>query len=412
MDTMSTVVAPASAPIFGGPFEGSERAAELARQVQAFLNGELAELARAHGIGQEQGASRALLQQVWKRSHALGFYGMTLPEKMGGLGLSVLDHALVKEAIYATGSPFAPHVFGELSGPPRVGALARFATPHQMQHFIGPVASADKAICFALTEANAGSDAGALETRAVPDGDDWVLTGRKRFISGSPFADFAVLMASTAAQPGTDPRQREISAFFVDLDSPGVRREFGYKTMAGQQTTGDIVLEGVRVPRANLIGERGRGLALALGRITVNRLLHCPAMVGLAQVALRDARDYALQRQQFGRAIGQFQAIGHMLADMATELAAARALMIHVARQLDAGAAGRAESSMAKLFCSETAFRVADRAVQIHGGEGIVQGRRVEFLFRVLRMYRVLTGTSEIQRNTIAKELLEPPAAA
>ncbi|HQD13836.1 MAG: acyl-CoA dehydrogenase family protein [Ottowia sp.] len=412
MDTMSTVAAPASAPIFGGPFEGSERAAELARQVQAFLNGELAELARAHGIGQEQGASRALLQQVWKRSHALGFYGMTLPEKMGGLGLSVLDHALVKEAIYATGSPFAPHVFGELSGPPRVGALARFATPHQMQHFIGPVASADKAICFALTEANAGSDAGALETRAVPDGDDWVLTGRKRFISGSPFADFAVLMASTAAQPGTDPRQREISAFFVDLDSPGVRREFGYKTMAGQQTTGDIVLEGVRVPRANLIGERGRGLALALGRITVNRLLHCPAMVGLAQVALRDARDYALQRQQFGRAIGQFQAIGHMLADMATELAAARALMIHVARQLDAGAAGRAESSMAKLFCSETAFRVADRAVQIHGGEGIVQGRRVEFLFRVLRMYRVLTGTSEIQRNTIAKELLEPPAAA
>ncbi|MBN8556425.1 MAG: acyl-CoA dehydrogenase family protein [Proteobacteria bacterium] len=411
MDTMSTVAAPASAPIFGGPFEGSERAAELARQVQAFLNGELAELARAHGIGQEQGASRALLQQVWKRSHELGFYGMTLPEQMGGLGLSVLDHALVKEAIYATGSPFAPHVFGELSGPPRVGALARFATPHQMQHFIGPVASADKAICFALTEANAGSDAGALETRAVPDGDDWVLTGRKRFISGSPFADFAVLMASTAAQPGTDPRQREISAFFVDLDSPGVRREFGYKTMAGQQTTGDIVLEGVRVPRANLIGERGRGLALALGRITVNRLLHCPAMVGLAQVALRDARDYALQRQQFGRAIGQFQAIGHMLADMATELAAARALMIHVARLLDAGAAGRAESSMAKLFCSETAFRVADRAVQIHGGEGIVQGRRVEFLFRVLRMYRVLTGTSEIQRNTIAKELLEPPVA-
>lgn len=411
MDTMSTVAAPASAPIFGGPFEGSERAAELARQVQAFLNGELAELARAHGIGQEQGASRALLQQVWKRSHELGFYGMTLPEQMGGLGLSVLDHALVKEAIYATGSPFAPHVFGELSGPPRVGALARFATPHQMQHFIGPVASADKAICFALTEANAGSDAGALETHAVPDGDDWVLTGRKRFISGSPFADFAVLMASTAAQPGTDPRQREISAFFVDLDSPGVRREFGYKTMAGQQTTGDIVLEGVRVPRANLIGERGRGLALALGRITVNRLLHCPAMVGLAQVALRDARDYALQRQQFGRAIGQFQAIGHMLADMATELAAARALMIHVARLLDAGAAGRAESSMAKLFCSETAFRVADRAVQIHGGEGIVQGRRVEFLFRVLRMYRVLTGTSEIQRNTIAKELLEPPVA-
>jgi len=400
----TTSIAPA--PLFGGPFEGSGRAADIIRRVQAYLDGELAELAREHGVDSERGAPRELLQRVWRRSRELGFYGMTLPEKMGGLGLPVLDHVLVKEAIYATGSPFAPHVFGELSGPPRVGALARFATPWQMQHFIAPVAQAEKAICFALTEAGAGSDAGALQTQAVKDGDDYVLTGRKRFISGSPFADYTVLMASTAA----DPAQREISAFFVDLNAPGVRREFGYKTMAGQSSTGDIVLEGARVPAANLIGEPGRGLALALGRISVNRLLHCPAMLGLAQVALRDARDYALQRRQFGRAIGQFQAIQHMLADMATELAAARALMIHTARQLDAGGDCRAESSMAKLFCSETAFRVADRAVQIHGGEGIVQGRRVEFLFRMLRMYRVLTGTSEIQRNTIAKELLAPAA--
>ena len=155
----------------------------------------------------------------------------------------------------------------------------------------------------------------------------------------------------------------------------------------------------------------GRGLALALGRITVNRLLHCPAMLGLAQVALRDARDYALGRQQFGRSIAQFQSIQHMLADMATEWMAARALMVQTARAIDAGIDARAQASMSKLFCSETAFRIADRAVQIHGGEGIVQGRRVEFLFRMLRMYRVLTGTSEIQRNTIAKELLERAGA-
>ncbi len=387
---------------FAGPFEGSERAAQVIAQVTAFLDGELVELARAHGIDHEHGADRALLQRVWKRSRELGFYGMTLPEKMGGLGLSVLDHVLVKEAIYATGSPFAPHVFGELSGPPRVGALARFATPMQMQRFILPVAQAEKAICFALTEAEAGSDAGNVQTHAAQDGEDYVINGRKRFISGSPFADFAVLVASTA----TDPAQREVSAFFVDLHAPGVRVESGYKTMAGQSSTGDIVFENHRVPATQRIGEAGRGLALALGRITVNRLLHCPAMIGLATVALRDAREHALRRKQFGRAIGQFQAIQHMLAEMATELAAARALMLHTARQLDAGIDGRAESAMAKLWCSETAFRVADRAVQIHGGEGIVQGRRVEFLFRMLRMYRVLTGTSEIQKNTIAKELL------
>ncbi|MBS0451381.1 MAG: acyl-CoA dehydrogenase family protein [Proteobacteria bacterium] len=403
MDATTTTPVNIPAPFFAGPFEGSERAADIVARVQAYLHGELAELAREHGIDHEHGAPRELLQRVWRRSRELGFYGMTLPSKMGGLGLSVLDHVLIKEAIYATGSPFAPHVFGELSGPPRVGALARQATPEQMSKFIIPVAQAEKAICFALTEAEAGSDAGAVQTHAVREGDEFVITGRKRFISGSPFADYAVLMASTAADPRSE---REVSAFFVDLKAPGVRVESGYKTMAGQSSTGDIVLEGARVPASHLIGEPGRGLALALGRITVNRLLHCPAMVGLATVALRDARDYATQRRQFGRAIGQFQAIQHMLAEAATELAAARALMIGTARQIDAGSEARAEASMAKLFCSETAFRVADRAVQVHGGEGIVQGRRVEFLFRMLRMYRVLTGTSEIQKNTIAKELL------
>lgn len=390
------------------PFEGSPRAAELIAAINGFLHGELADLARTHGIGHENSPGKDLLRTVWKRSHALGFYGMTLPRDMGGEGLSVLDQVLVKEAIYASGSPFAPHVLGELSGPPRVGALVRKATPLQMERFILPVARAEKSICFALTEATAGSDAGALETHAALEGDSYVLNGRKRFISGSPFADFAVLMASTAP-PGA--AQREISAFFVDLHAEGVEVASGYKTMAGQSHTGDIILTNARVPATQRIGEPGRGLALALGRITVNRLLHCPAMLGLAQCALRDARDYAQERQQFGRSIAQFQSVQHMLADMATEWMAARSLMIQTARALDAGIDARAQASMSKLFCSESAFRIADKAVQIHGGEGIVQGRRVEFLFRMLRMYRVLTGTSEIQRNTIAKELLATPGS-
>lgn len=391
-------------PLLEMPFEGSVHAAGLISALRDFIHGDLAGLAREHGVDHENSPSRQLLQQVWKLSHARGFYGMTLPTAMGGAGLSVLDQVLVKQAIYATGSPFAPHVLGELSGPPRIGALVRKATPLQMEQFIAPVARAEKAICFALTEASAGSDAAALETRATPEGDSYVLHGRKRFISGSPFADFAVLLASTAPQGSP---QREISAFFVDLKAPGAQVISGYKTMAGQSSTGDIVLDGCRVHATQLIGEPGQGLSLALGRITVNRLLHCPAMLGLAHVALCDARDYALGRQQFGRSIAQFQAIQHMLADMATEWMAARALMIQTARTIDAGIDARAQASMSKLFCSETAFRIADRAVQIHGGEGIVQGRRVEFLFRMLRMYRVLTGTSEIQRNTIARQLLE-----
>lgn len=389
-------------------FEGSETARELIARIRAFVTDELEPLAREHGVTHEHGADRALLKQVWKRSNALGFYGMTLPEKMGGAGLSILDHVLVKEAIYASGSPFAPHVLGELSGPPRIGALVRSASPYQMERFILPVARADRAICFAITEEHAGSDAGALRTKAVRDGDGWVLTGRKRFISGSPFADLAVVIASTAE----DPAVRETTAFVIELDGTSARVEGGYKTMAGQSTTADIVLEGVRVPDAHRVGEVGKGLGLALGRITVNRLLHCPGMVGLAAVALNDARAYALKRSQFGQPIAGFQAIQHLIADMATELAAARGLMLAVARELDAGGDARASASMAKLFCSETAFRIADRAVQVLGGQGIVQGSRVEFLFRALRMYRILTGTSEIQRNTIAKELLAPSRAA
>ena len=385
-------------------FEGSAKAREFITRLGEFIDTELRPLALEHGIDHENSPSRELLQQVWQRSQALGFYGMTLPEAMGGAGFSVHDHALVKEFIYASGTPFAPHVLGELTGPPRLGALVRQATPDHMQRFILPVARAEKAVCFAITEPNAGSDAGALQTSAVLEGDHYVLNGTKKFISGSPFCDFAVIIASTS----DDPKVRETTAFFVERDRPGFSLEEGYKTMAGQSHTANIVLKDCRIPVSNQIGERGKGLGLALGRITVNRLLHCPAMLGLAQLALQDSLQYARQRKQFGQPIGAFQAVQHMLADMATELAAARALMLSVARHLDLGADARAQASMAKLFCSETAFRVADKAVQIHGGEGIVQGRRVEFLFRMLRMYRVLTGTSEIQRNTIAKELLAP----
>ena len=394
---------PAAAPT-APPFEGSPRAAEFIARVDAFIAEELGPIAREANLAPDASPDKALLQKVWQASQARGLYGMTLPEPLGGAGFDLVDHCLIKEHIYASGSPFAPHILGELSGPPRLGALVRQATPEQMQRLILPVARGEKAICFAITEPEAGSDAASLQTRAALEGDEWVLNGTKRYISGSPFCDMAIIIANS----GDDPAARETTAFLVERDRPGFSIHGGYKTMAGQGHTADIHLEGCRIPVANQIGERGRGLALALGRITVNRLLHTPAMLGMARLALRDSIWHAQKRKQFGQPIGAFQSIQHMIADMATELAAARALMLSVARRLDQGVDARAEASMAKLFCSETAFRIADRAVQIHGGDGIVQGSRVEFLFRMLRMYRVLTGTSEIQRNTIAREMLAP----
>ncbi|HOM12985.1 MAG TPA: acyl-CoA dehydrogenase family protein, partial [Rubrivivax sp.] len=213
-------------------FEGSPAAAAFIERVQAFVRNELDPLAAAHGIDHGHGGDKALLQRVWKLSHERGFYGMTLPEDMGGAGFGTLDHALIKEAIYASGTVFAPHVLGELSGPPRLGALIKAATPEQMQRLIAPVARGDQAICFAITEPGAGSDAASLQTRAdaVSDsgGDGYLLNGVKRFISGSPFCDMAVIIAAT------DPDQRETTAFFVERDRPGFRIEAGYKTMAGQ----------------------------------------------------------------------------------------------------------------------------------------------------------------------------------
>jgi len=384
------------------PFEGSAKARAMIERLDRFVRDELAPLESARDVTPEGGGERALYEQVWRRANALGFYGMTLPESMGGAGFNLLDQALVKEFVYATGSALAPHILGDLTGPPRVVGLIDKVTPDQMERFIWPVVRADKAMCLAITEADAGSDAGALQTKAKPEGDGFVLDGRKRFISGSPFADFAVVLTSTSA----DPAERQITAFFVEADRPGYRVEGGYKTMAGQSHTADIVLESCRIPASNQIGAAGRGLALALGRVTQTRLLLCPTMTGLATAALNDSLAHAAKRRQFGQSIGDFQAIQHMLADMAIDLAAARALMLSVARTLDGGGDGRAVAAMAKLFCSEAAFRVADRAVQIHGGEGIIQGGRVEWIFRMLRMYRVLAGTSEVQRNTIAKDLL------
>ena len=385
----------------------TSRTTDILARVQDFIDEELRPLEQAEGITWEKGAARETLRRVWRRSRERSLYGMQLPEAIGGMGLSVSEQVQIKECLYASGCSLAPHVMGELSGPPRVGALYRHATPLQLERFIQPVLRAEMASCFALTEEDAGSDAGSLRTAAVRSAGGWVLNGRKKYISGSPFADLAVVIASTS----DDPQVRETTAFFVEAARPGYRIEANYRTLAGQSHTGDIILENVRIPDDNRIGEVGKGLSLAMGRISVNRLLHCPAMLGLAHLAVQASLERAQARVQFGQSIGSFQVIGHMLADMATELEAARALMYSVAQALDRAADPRMKAAMAKVFCSETAFRIADRAVQVHGGTGVIQGHIAEWLFRMLRMYRIVTGTSEIQRDTIARELFAPPPA-
>lgn len=370
--------------------------------LQRYLHEELIPMEKSQGLGYEDKFPRELVRSVWRRARALGLYGPQLPTELGGQGLSLRSLCVLKDDVAASGAILFPHVLGDWGGPSRIGSLAQYATPYQRERYIMPVVNAERGACFAMTEPQSGSDASRLMTTAVIDGDDYIVNGVKHYISASTFADFAVVMCVTDPDRGAD----GISAILIDLDQPGVRLSYDCVPMTGQYVDADITFDQVRVPRRNLIGEPGKGFKIAMNRVSVNRLLHCPTMIGLARQALRLALDYAHRRQQFGGPISRFQAIQHMLADMATALYACEQMVLATAEMADAGEDVRETASMCKLFVSERCFEIADKAMQIHGNVGVTKNHPVEFIFRRLRLYRIVTGTSEIQRNTIAKGLL------
>ncbi|SMG00645.1 acyl-CoA dehydrogenase family protein [Burkholderia singularis] len=372
--------------------------------IRSFVSNELIPLERELGLDAEAPWPKETLRRVWRRSAELGFYSACLPAALGGKGLSILEQCALKADLAASGAVLAPHVLGDLGGPPRVGNMLKYATPDQLERYFMPVIRGEKSTCFALTEPHSGSDALSIKTAAVVDGDELVIDGAKHYISGAPFADFAIVMCVTDASE-TPP---QISAVLVDLDLPGVTVSHEYVPMSGQHIDADIRFERVRVPRANLFGGVGNGFKLGMSRINVNRLLHCPTMLGLAAFTYRAALDYARTRQQFGGPIARFQAIQHMLADMASALWACESMIAQTAALADAGADLKMKAAACKLFVSERCFEVADKAVQIHGNVGVTRGHPVERAFRTLRMFRIVTGTSEIQRNTIARAILEP----
>ncbi|TQF01819.1 acyl-CoA dehydrogenase family protein [Kitasatospora acidiphila] len=377
--------------------------AELVGRLRDYLDGELAAYERDHAVTPETPITRALLEPVWQRSRELGFYGIQLSPELGGQGLSYRQLAALKEEVAASGRVLGHSVLGEMGGPLRVGDIIAAATPDQLDRYFLPVVRGERACCFSLTETDAGSDVRAMRTTAVRDGDDYRLTGHKVFSSAGPVADFAIVIALMA---GTE---KTYSAFLVDLDSPGCQVLPGATPMSGEHIESDIVLTDCPVPAANLLGREGDGLLLGLGRVNVNRLLHCPSVLGMARRAIQLTLDRVRTRTVAGAPLAELQSVQHKLADMATSYYAARAMTHDALSALDGGTVPRLEAFMCKLQVAETAFRILDEAVQLHGKEGLTQGEEVEFLFRKVRMFRILTGTSEIQRNGIAKLLLREP---
>jgi alkylation response protein AidB-like acyl-CoA dehydrogenase len=274
-------------------------------------------------------------------------------------------------------------------------------TEAQKAAYLPPLARGDQVPAFALTEPDAGSDAAALSTRAERDGDGWRLTGVKRFISNAPVADLYVVFAKTAPERGT----KGISAFLVPGGTPGLSGT-PMRTLA-PHVIGELAFDGCRLPAGSLLGGEGEGWRVAMGTLDVFRASVGAQAVGLARAALDLALAHARGRVQFGQPLAQFQLVQAKLADMATELRAARLLVYSAARLKDAGTARvTMESSMAKLYATEMAARVIDQAVQIHGGLGVLRGSPIERLYREARAPRIYEGTSEIQRLIIARQLL------
>ncbi|MER5711319.1 acyl-CoA dehydrogenase family protein [Streptomyces sp. NPDC002122] len=381
-------------------YDDNPRLQELVVRLRSYLTDELLPYEREHGITPESRVDRPTLEHVWQRSRELGFYGISLPPELGGQGLSLTELCALKEELTASGAALSHSVLGDMGGPLRVGAIVKYATAHQLERYLMPVVRGERACCFSITEEDAGSDVRRMSTTATPDGDTYVLNGHKVFSSAAPFADFAIVVARMA---GTE---EAYSAFLVDLDTPGCRVLDGEVPMSGQQMEGDLVFEDCRIPAENLLGEIGQGLRIGIGRITLNRLLHCPSLIGAARRAWDLSVAHSKSRVAFGQPLLALQAIQHKLADMATELYAARSMVMATAARADRGENVAVEANMCKLFTSEACFRVADQAVQIHGKAGLTRGHEVEQIFRTLRMFRIVTGTTEIHKNAIVKALV------
>ena len=344
--------------------------------------------------------------EVVQEMRELGLFGLTVPEAYGGLGLNTEEECQVVMELGWT-SPAFRSVIGTNNGIGSQG-LVMDGTDAQKEYWLPRMASGEVIGSFALTEPDAGSDAGSVRTRADRQGDGFVINGRKRYITNAPHAQLFTVFARTDQDA---PGSRGVSAFLVPADSKGLTLGKADKKM-GQQGAHvcDVVFEDVFVPADALLGGEGalhKGFLTAMKTLDRGRLHISALAVGCAQRLIEEATRYAAERQQFGQAIGEFQLVQAMLADSATEAYAARTMVLDAARRRDEGTDNEALASRSKLFATEMVGRVADRAVQIFGGAGYMEEYGIERFYRDVRLFRLYEGTSQIQQLIIAKALLK-----
>jgi alkylation response protein AidB-like acyl-CoA dehydrogenase len=341
--------------------------------------------------------------EIVEKMKEMGLFGMTIPEEYGGLGLDLVSLALVFEEI-SKGWMGIAGILGSHSL--ACWMLVRHGTEEQKQHYLSDLAAGRRRTGIGLTEPGAGSDLQGIATRAVRDGDHYVVNGTKTWITNARYADPLPVLVKT--DPNAEPRHRGMSILLVDADTPGysVSRDLGKLGYKGPESC-EVVLDGARVPVANLLGgSEGRGMQQALSALEVGRVNIAARSVGIAQAAYDAAIDYAIERQAFGQPIAQFQAIQLKLADMATQVQAGRLLTWWAAWRADQGHRSDVETGMAKLFCSEVALTASLDSMRVHGGYGYSTEFEVERLYRDAPLMAIGEGTNDILRTVIARGLV------
>lgn len=341
--------------------------------------------------------------KVFQKMKDLGFYGLTIPEEYSGMGIGTLGYCVVMEELGKGAKPYLHEV--ALSNGLGSKAILMGGTEEQKKKYLPEIATGKLQVAFALSEPNAGSDASAIQTTARLEGDHWVLNGTKHFISSGAVADLVTVLALTDKEKRA---RGGISAFLVEKGTPGFTVSSLQDTMAGPPAVqAELVFEDCRIPASNILGQVGQGFDIIRETLAEGRLKYGAIAVGLAQRMLDMSIDYAKQRVQFGQPIATKQAIQFMLADMATEIYAARQILYNAAARNETKENLIKEAAMVKLFNTEMVGRVADRAVQIFGGMGYMSELPIERMYREVRVMRIAEGTSEIQRMVIAKQLLK-----
>ena len=385
-------------------FALSQEQQMIVATTRAFVENELypheAEVERSGHLRME------LIKEIQAKAIAAGLYAANIPEEFGGAGLDTLTWLLYEKELGRAN--YALH-WTCVARPSNILCAGNAA---QREKYLKPCVRGEKWDCLAMTEPGAGSDLRGMKASAKLDGGDWLLNGTKHFISHADIADFAICFMASGEEETPRGKKKLITAFFVDKGTPGFNVRDGYRNVSHRGYTNAILeFDNCRIPAGNVLGEPHKGFEVANQWLGATRLQVASTCLGRAERALLLATSYAAERQQFGQQIGKFQGVSFKLADMAMELKAAELLTREAAWKFDQGTVTEADMAMAKLKATEVLAFVADEAIQIHGGMGLMDDLPLERIWRDARVERIWEGTSEIQRHIISRELLRPLGA-